>query len=64
MVLLDPGKQIDGINEGHVQRQGGYLKVVSNTEITASVPTGATTGPAKVTTPCGTLTSNVNFLVP
>jgi uncharacterized protein (TIGR03437 family) len=40
------------------------FKVVSNTEITATVPTGATTGPIKVTTPSGTLTSNVNFLVP
>jgi len=40
------------------------FKVVSNTEITATVPTGATTGPVKVTTPSGTLTSNVNFLVP
>lgn len=35
--------------------------VVSSTEITATVPSGATTGKVQVTTPSGTLTSNVNF---
>jgi hypothetical protein len=38
--------------------------VVSSSEITTTVPTGATTGKVKVTTPSGTLTSNVNFRVP
>jgi uncharacterized repeat protein (TIGR03803 family) len=38
--------------------------VVSGTEITATVPTGATTGPVKVSTSRGTLTSNVAFQVP
>jgi hypothetical protein len=37
--------------------------VVSDTYMTAVVPTGATTGPVVVTTPGGTLTSNVNFRV-
>ena len=37
--------------------------VVSNTEITATVPTGATTGTVKVVTPGGTLSSNVPFRV-
>jgi uncharacterized repeat protein (TIGR03803 family) len=37
--------------------------VVSMSEITTTVPTGATTGPVEVTTPSGTLTSNVNFTV-
>jgi uncharacterized repeat protein (TIGR03803 family) len=37
--------------------------VVSDTFMTAVVPTGATTGPVTVTTPSGTLTSNVNFIV-
>jgi large repetitive protein len=37
--------------------------VVSGSEITTSVPTGATTGKFKVTTPGGTRTSNVNFRV-
>lgn len=38
--------------------------VVSKSEITTTVPTGATTGRVKVVTPRGTRTSNVNFRVP
>ena len=37
--------------------------VVSNTEITTTVPTGATTGIVEVTTPSRTLKSNVKFRV-
>jgi hypothetical protein len=37
--------------------------VVSASEITTSVPTGATTGTVKVITPGGTLSSNVPFRV-
>jgi uncharacterized repeat protein (TIGR03803 family) len=37
--------------------------VVSSTEIRATVPAGATTGPVIVTTPGGSLTSNRRFLV-
>jgi uncharacterized repeat protein (TIGR03803 family) len=37
--------------------------VVSSSEITATVPSGATTGKVEVTTPSGTLTSNVNFQI-
>jgi uncharacterized repeat protein (TIGR03803 family) len=37
--------------------------VVSASEITTSVPTGATTGTVKVVTPSGTLSSNVPFTV-
>ncbi len=37
--------------------------VVSSSEITTTVPTGATTGKVKVTTPHRTLTSNVSFRV-
>ena len=37
--------------------------VVSDTEITATVPTGATTGTVSVTTPTGTLNSNPAFQV-
>lgn len=37
--------------------------VVSNTYMTAVVPTGATTGPVVVTTPTGPLTSNVSFRI-
>ena len=37
--------------------------VVSDTEITTLVPAGATSGPVQVTTPNGTLTSNLPFRV-
>ncbi len=40
------------------------FKVASNSEITATVPTGATTGEVKVATPKNTLNSNVVFRVP
>ena len=39
------------------------FSVVSDTEITATVPNGATTGKLRVTTPGGTLASNVSFRV-
>ena len=37
--------------------------VVMGSLITTTVPTGATTGPVRVTTPGGTLSNNVPFLV-
>jgi uncharacterized repeat protein (TIGR03803 family) len=39
------------------------FKVMSNTYLKAQVPTGATTGTIQVTTPTGTLNSNVAFQV-
>ena len=39
------------------------FKVVSDTYLMAAVPAGATTGYVTVTTPSGTLTSNVPFQV-
>lgn len=39
------------------------FKVISDTYLTVTVPTGATTGYVKVTTPSGVLTSNVPFHV-
>jgi uncharacterized repeat protein (TIGR03803 family) len=39
------------------------FKVVTDTYMTAVVPSGATTGKVVVTTPGGTLTSNVNFRI-
>jgi uncharacterized repeat protein (TIGR03803 family) len=44
--------------------RAAVFKVLSGTEIATTVPSGATTGPVRVTTPSGTLTSNVNLLVP
>jgi uncharacterized repeat protein (TIGR03803 family) len=38
--------------------------VVSSSEITATVPAGATTGEVQVVTPSGTLLSNVSFRLP
>jgi hypothetical protein len=40
------------------------FRVVSDTYLTATVPPGATTGYVSVTTPTGTLTSNVPFVIP
>jgi uncharacterized repeat protein (TIGR03803 family) len=40
------------------------FKVVSSSEITTTVPTGATTGAVKVVTPSGALSSNASFRVP
>ena len=40
------------------------FNVVSASQITTTVPTGASTGPIQVSTPNGTLISNVNFTVP
>jgi uncharacterized repeat protein (TIGR03803 family) len=40
------------------------FKVVSSSEITTKVPTGATSGSVQAVTPSGTLSSNVAFLVP
>jgi hypothetical protein len=37
--------------------------VISHTEVKAQVPTGVATGPIQVTTPSGTLNSNVAFQV-
>jgi uncharacterized repeat protein (TIGR03803 family) len=39
------------------------FQVISPSEIEATVPSGATTGPVQVVTPSGTLTSNVPFRV-
>ena len=39
------------------------VTVVSGTEVTTTVPAGATTGTVEVTTPSGTLKSNVVFRV-
>jgi uncharacterized repeat protein (TIGR03803 family) len=58
------GNKLTGSNKVTFNGETATFKVISGTEITAIVPTGATTGPVEVTTAGGTLTSNVNFLVP
>jgi hypothetical protein len=40
------------------------FKVASSSEITTTVPVGATTGAVEVATPSATLSSNVPFTVP
>jgi len=41
----------------------GFTVNGAGTRITVAVPTGATTGPIRVTTPSGTATSSTNFIV-
>jgi uncharacterized repeat protein (TIGR03803 family) len=58
------GNKLKGATSVTFNGTTAVFRVASATEITTTVPSGATTGPVKVTTPSGTLTSNVNFLVP
>jgi uncharacterized repeat protein (TIGR03803 family) len=58
------GNKLKGTTSVSFNGMAAPFNVVSSSEITATVPTGATTGKVKVTTPSGTLTSNANFLVP
>jgi uncharacterized repeat protein (TIGR03803 family) len=57
------GTKLTGATSVTFNGKTATFKVVSSTEITTTVPTGATTGKVKVKTPSGTLTSNVNFRV-
>ncbi len=57
------GTNLTGTTSVTFKGKGAKFKVVSGTEITASVPTGATTGTVQVVTPGGTLNSNVPFRV-
>ena len=52
-----------GTTSVSLNRIPAALTVVSDTYLTATVPAGATTGCVTVTTPSGTLTSNVPFQV-
>jgi uncharacterized repeat protein (TIGR03803 family) len=58
------GTKLTGATSVTFNGKAAKFKVVSGSEITTTVPTGATTGEVKVKTPSGTLTSNVNFRVP
>ena len=57
------GNKLKGTTSVKFNGTAALFKVVSGTEITTSVPTGATTGQVKVKTASGTLSSNVNFQV-
>jgi len=57
------GNNLTGASKVTFNGSAATFTVVSDTEITTSVPAGATTGPVQVVTPSGTLTSNVNFKV-
>jgi uncharacterized repeat protein (TIGR03803 family) len=58
------GNNLIGATEVAFNGTAAVFKVVSNTEITARVPAGATSGAVTVNTPTGTLSSNVVFRVP
>jgi uncharacterized repeat protein (TIGR03803 family) len=57
------GNDLTGATRVTFNRADARFKVVSSSEIEATVPPDATTGKVEVTTPSGTLTSNVDFRV-
>jgi uncharacterized repeat protein (TIGR03803 family) len=58
------GNNLTGATSVTFNGTAATFKVVSSTEITTTVPKGATTGVVKVKTPKATLSSNVSFRVP
>jgi uncharacterized repeat protein (TIGR03803 family) len=58
------GNNLTGTTKVSIKGTAATFTVVSSTEITTTVPTGATTGTVEVTTPTGTLKSNVVFRIP
>ena len=58
------GTDLTGATSVTFNGTSASFTVVSATEIKATVPTGATTGTVLVTTPRGTLSSNVVFQIP
>ncbi len=57
------GTNMTGASKVTFNGTAATFTLVSSTEITATVPTGATTGPLVVTTPKGKLTSSKNFTI-
>jgi len=57
------GSNLTGATEVTFNGTAATFAVVSNTEISTTVPTGATTGKVQVVTPSGTLVSNTKFRV-
>jgi uncharacterized repeat protein (TIGR03803 family) len=58
------GTNLTGATSVSFNGVGAVFEVVSSSEITTTVPTGATTGTVQVVTPNSTLSSNVPFRVP
>jgi uncharacterized repeat protein (TIGR03803 family) len=57
------GTNLTGASSVTFNGAAASFTLVSSTEITATIPTGATTGPIVVTTPKGAYTSNKNFQI-
>ena len=57
------GNNLTGTTSVTFNGTAATFTVVSSTEITTTVPTNAKTGTVEVTTPSGTLNSNVKFRV-
>lgn len=57
------GTNLTGATGVNFNNQAANFTVVSATEITATVPAGSMTGMVVVTTPCGSISSNVPFRV-
>lgn len=57
------GNNLTGVTSVTFNGTPAAFKVISDTYLKAQVPTGATTGKIQVTTPSGTLSSNVAFQV-
>jgi len=58
------GNNLTGATSVTFNGAAAIFKVISASEIKATVPAGATTGPVAMTTPHATLTSDLNFIVP
>ncbi len=61
--VIITGNNFTGANQVKFNGVTASFAVNSNTQITTTVPTGATTGPISVTTPGGTAASATNFTV-
>ena len=57
------GTNLSGATAVNFNGTSALFSVVSNSELSAIVPDGATTGKVMVVTPKGILTSNVTFQV-
>ena len=58
------GTNLTGATNVSFNGTAAVFKVISSSEITTTVPTGATTGKVQVVTPSATLSSNIPFGVP